>query len=33
MAGLPNDDLAAAHRAFTAIIDAMRAFRSQLDES
>lgn len=32
MAGLPNDDLAAAHRTFTAIIDAMREFRSQLDE-
>ena len=32
MAGLPNDDLAAAHRTFAAIIDAMREFRSQLDE-
>ena len=33
MAGLPTDDLAAAHRTFTAIIDAMRAFRSELDPS
>ena len=33
MAGLPNDDLAAAHRIFTAIIAALRAFRSELDES
>jgi DNA-binding MarR family transcriptional regulator len=32
MAGLPDRDLVAAHRAFTAIIDAMRAFRSQLDQ-
>jgi DNA-binding MarR family transcriptional regulator len=32
MAGLPAGDLAAAHRTFTAIIDAMRAFRSELDE-
>src|SRR5690348_3852711 len=31
MAELPDDDLAAAHRTFGAIIDAMRAFRSQLD--
>jgi DNA-binding MarR family transcriptional regulator len=31
MAGLPDEDLAAAHRTFTAVIDAMRAFRSQLD--
>jgi DNA-binding MarR family transcriptional regulator len=31
MAGLPDEDLAAAHRTFAAIIDAMRAFRSQLD--
>ena len=31
MAGLPDDDLAAAHRTFTAIIDAMRAFRAELD--
>lgn len=32
MAGLPDEDLATAHRTFTAVIDAMRAFRSQLDE-
>jgi hypothetical protein len=32
MAGLRDDDLAAAHRTFAAIIDAMRAFRSQLDQ-
>ena len=31
MAGLPDDDLAAAHRTFAALIDAMRAFRAQLD--
>ena len=31
MAGLPDDDLAAAHRTFAAIIAAMRAFRAQLD--
>ena len=31
MAGLPTDDLAAAHRTFAAIIDAMRAFRADLD--
>jgi DNA-binding MarR family transcriptional regulator len=33
MAGLPDRDLAAAHRTFTAVIDAMRAFRSALDGS
>lgn len=33
MAGLPDSDLAAAHRTFTAVIGAMQAFRSQLDES
>ena len=33
MAGLPDRDLAAAHRTFSAVIDAMRAFRTQLDES
>jgi DNA-binding MarR family transcriptional regulator len=33
MAGLPDQDLAAAHRTFSAVIDAMRAFRTQLDES
>jgi DNA-binding MarR family transcriptional regulator len=32
MARLPDADLAAAHRTFTAVIDAMRAFRNQLDE-
>ncbi len=31
MAGLTDEDLAAAHRTFTAVIDAMRAFRSELD--
>ncbi len=31
MADLPDDDLSAAHRTFTAIIAAMREFRSQLD--
>jgi DNA-binding MarR family transcriptional regulator len=31
LAGLSNDDLAAAHRTFAALIDAMRAFRSELD--
>ena len=30
MAGLPDDDLIAAHRTFTALIDAMRAFRAEL---
>ncbi len=33
MADLPDGDLAAAHRTFAAIIDAMRAFRSQLDRT
>jgi DNA-binding MarR family transcriptional regulator len=33
MAELPDRDLAAAHRTFSAVIDAMRAFRTQLDES
>ncbi len=32
MAGLSDRDLAAAHRTFDALIDAMRAFRAQLDE-
>ena len=31
MAGLPDADLAAAHRTFTAVIEAMRAFRAQLE--
>ena len=30
MAALPDDDLVAAHRTFTALIDAMRAFRAEL---
>jgi DNA-binding MarR family transcriptional regulator len=33
MAALPDEDLAAAHRTFTAVIEAMRAFRSQLDQT
>jgi DNA-binding MarR family transcriptional regulator len=33
LAGIPDDDLAAAHRTFTALGDAMRAFRRQLEES
>ncbi len=33
LAGLPDADLAAAHRTFTALIDAMRAFRVELDET
>ena len=32
MADLSDKDLAAAHRTFDALIDAMRAFRAQLDE-
>lgn len=32
LAGLPDEDLAATHRTFTALIDAMHAFRRQLDE-
>jgi DNA-binding MarR family transcriptional regulator len=31
LAGLPDSDLSAAHRTFTALIEAMRAFRTQLD--
>jgi len=31
LAGLPDDDLHAAHRTFTALIEAMHAFRAQLD--
>ena len=31
MAELSDRDLAAAHRTFTAVIDAMRAFRADLD--
>jgi DNA-binding MarR family transcriptional regulator len=31
LAGLPDSDLGAAHRTFAALIDAMRAFRTQLD--
>lgn len=33
LAGLSDAELAAAHRTFTALIDAMRRFRLQLDES
>ncbi|MBP1818828.1 winged helix-turn-helix transcriptional regulator [Mycobacterium sp. OAE908] len=33
LAGIPDADLAAAHRTFTAVIDAMRAFRAELDAS
>jgi DNA-binding MarR family transcriptional regulator len=33
MADISDRDLAAAHRTFTAVIDAMRAFRSELDAS
>jgi hypothetical protein len=32
MADLPDSDLAAAHRTFAAVIDAMQAFRGQLDQ-
>jgi hypothetical protein len=31
LAGLPESDLRAAHRTFTALIDAMQAFRAQLE--
>ena len=31
LADVSDDDLAAAHRTFTAVIDAMRAFRDELD--
>ena len=33
LAGIGDDDLAAAHRTFTALVDAMRAFRAQLVET
>jgi DNA-binding MarR family transcriptional regulator len=33
LSSLPDEDLASAHRTFAAIIDAMRAFRTQLDDS
>jgi DNA-binding MarR family transcriptional regulator len=33
LAGLPDADLAAAHRTFAALVDAMRAFRAELDGS
>ena len=33
LAGIPDEDLAAAHRTFTAVIDAMRTFRDDLDAS
>jgi len=32
LAALPDDDLLTAHRTFAALIDAMRAFRTELDE-
>jgi hypothetical protein len=31
LADIPDEDLAAAHRTFAAVIDAMRAFRAVLD--
>jgi DNA-binding MarR family transcriptional regulator len=33
LAALPDADLAAAHRTFTALLEAMRAFRGELDGS
>ncbi|KUI08575.1 MarR family transcriptional regulator [Mycolicibacterium acapulense] len=33
LAGLSDDELAAAHRTFTALIDAMRQFRGRLEQS
>jgi len=33
LAGISDDDLAAAHRTFEALVDAMRAFRSQLEQT
>jgi DNA-binding MarR family transcriptional regulator len=33
LADIPADDLAAAHRTFTAVVEAMRAFRGELDAS
>ncbi|MGV0787807.1 MarR family transcriptional regulator [Mycolicibacterium sp. XJ2] len=33
LAGLSDDELAVAHRTFTALIDAMRQFRGQLEQS
>jgi DNA-binding MarR family transcriptional regulator len=33
LADIPDADLQAAHRTFTAVIDAMRAFRTELDAS
>jgi len=33
LAEIPHEDLAAAHRTFTAVIDAMRAFCGELDTS
>lgn len=32
LAALPDDDLLTAHRTFSVLIDAMRAFRKELDE-
>ena len=33
LAGISDDDLAAAHRTFEALVDAMRAFRGQLEQT
>ena len=33
LAGIPDDDLAAAHRTFEALVNAMRAFRGQLAQT
>ena len=33
LAGYADDDLAAAHRTFTALMDAMRAFRGELEQA
>jgi DNA-binding MarR family transcriptional regulator len=33
LADIPDEDLAAAHRTFSAVVNAMRAFRSELDTS
>ena len=33
LADIPDEDLAAAHRTFSAVVNAMRAFRAELDAS
>jgi DNA-binding MarR family transcriptional regulator len=33
LADIPDEDLAAAHRTFSAVVNAMQAFRSELDTS